>query len=64
MDVFDNRKVVVLLKEKGNEAPLPPLDQKLVLFHALAGEARVLTSSRSEAEYSKEGSGSHWTTNR
>jgi hypothetical protein len=33
-----------------------------VLFHAHAGEARILTSPRSYAEYSEEGSVCHWTT--
>jgi len=40
-------ETVVLLQEQEREATLVPLDQEPVLFHALAGEARVLTSSRS-----------------
>jgi len=40
-------ETLVLQKEKESEPTLVPLDQEPVLFHALAGEERVLTSSRS-----------------
>ena len=40
-------ETLVLLKEKESEPTLVPLYQELVLFYALVGEARILTSSRS-----------------
>jgi hypothetical protein len=38
---------MALLKEQVSEPALAPSYQELVLWHALVGEARVLTSSRS-----------------
>ena len=42
-----SRDVGAAEKRKRSEPTLAPLYQKLVLFHARVGEARILTSPRS-----------------